>query len=306
MKKGDGQVHVPVLGKEVLEYLRPVSGGIYVDGTLGLGGHARQILEASSPTGRVIGLEWDEQALAISRKRLAGFGKRVQIIRSSYADLADVLQREGLMHVNGLMLDLGVSSLQLDEAERGFSFQADAPLDMRMDRRLSETAADLVARLPQEELADIFYNYGEERQSRRIASHIVKFRETGLVDTTSRLAALVGEAIPKKYHPRKKHVATKVFQALRIAVNRELDNLVRILTDAPAFLADGARVCVITFHSIEDRMVKQFFAGNTQYRVVTRKPVTPSASEVLENPRARSAKLRVAEIAENNTRKKVL
>lgn len=296
MKKGAGEVHISVLGNEVIEFLSPVSGGVYVDGTLGMGGHAQQILEASSPAGRLIGFEWDEQALELARQRLAGFGNRVQTIRASYADLPDVLQREGVTSVNGLLLDLGVSSLQLDEAERGFSFKADAPLDMRMDRRLPETAADLLARLSREEMADIFYNYGEERQARRIAAHIVKFRETGVVETTAQLATLVGAAIPRKYHPKKKHVATKVFQALRIAVNRELDNLARILADAPAVLAKGARVCVITFHSIEDRMVKQMFAGNQSYRVVTRKPVEPSAGEVSDNPRARSAKLRVAEI----------
>jgi len=288
-------MHISVLGSEVITYLKPVSGGIYVDGTLGLGGHAQQILEASSPAGRLIGLEWDGQALALARERLAPFGDRVLAVRSNYADLCSVLQAEGVEQVNGLLLDLGVSSLQLDVAERGFSFQADAPLDMRMDTRLSTTAAQLVAKLSGEELADIFYNYGEERQSRRIAAHIVQAREKGRVDTTAKLAALVASAIPRKYHPKKKHVATRVFQALRIAVNREFDNLVRVLDEAPSVLVAGARVCVITFHSIEDRIVKQIFSANSGYRIVTGKPVSPSENEVSANPRARSAKLRVAE-----------
>lgn len=295
MERGNGRVHVTVLGNEVVRHLQPVSGGIYVDGTLGLGGHAYQILKASSPDGRVIGIEWDEQALALARERLAPFGRRFLSARSSYADVCDVLQREGVERVDGMVLDLGVSSLQLDEAERGFSFRADAPLDMRMDARNPVTAASLVAELSGEQLADIFYNYGEERQSRRIAARIVKDREKGPIDTTAKLAALVESAIPRKYHPRKKHVATKVFQALRIAVNRELDNLVRFLREAPDVLAGGARVCVITFHSIEDRIVKQMFGANPEFRVITGKPVLPGESEVAANPRARSAKLRVAE-----------
>lgn len=298
MDRHGGDGHAPVLEVEVIEYLRPVRGGIYVDATLGLGGHAQRILEASAPDGVLVGLEWDEQALALARERLAGFGGRVRMFRSSYADMAAVLRREGLTAVDGLLLDLGVSSLQLDRPERGFSFREDAPLDMRMDRRQAETAAGMIARLSREELADIFYNYGEERQARRIAAHLVRARESSPIETTGRLADLVASAVPKKYHPRTKHVATKVFQALRIAVNRELDNLVRVLADAPAVLAPGARVGVITFHSIEDRIVKQAFAADSAYRIVTRKPVEPSREEIARNPRARSAKLRVAERAE--------
>lgn len=288
-------MHIPVLGSEVVTYLKPKSGGIYVDGTLGLGGHAKRILEASSPDGLVIGMDWDEQALAIAREQLAPFGDRLRAVRSNYADLCSVLQAEGIVQVDGLLLDLGVSSPQLDVAERGFSFQADAPLDMRMDNRLHLTAAHLVERLSGEELADIFYNYGEERQSRRIAAHVVEARKKSRIDTTTKLAALVASAIPRKYHPKKKHVATRVFQALRIAVNREFDNLVKLMGEAPSVLGVGAKVCIITFHSIEDRIVKQAFAANSQYRVVTGKPIAPSESEVAANPRARSAKLRVAE-----------
>ncbi|MDY0349655.1 MAG: 16S rRNA (cytosine(1402)-N(4))-methyltransferase RsmH [Desulfobulbaceae bacterium] len=291
----EGEAHTPVLEDEVIAYLRPVSGGRYVDATLGLGGHAKRILEASAPHGILVGLEWDNQAIEPARRRLAPFGNRVRIIRATYTELAAVLRREGMMEIDGLLLDLGVSSLQLDRPERGFSFREDAPLDMRMDRRLPETAADMIARLSQEELADIFYNYGEERQARRIAARLVQARESGPIETTGQLAALVGAAIPKKYHPPGKHVATRVFQALRIAVNRELDNLVKVLAEAPVVLAPGGRIGVITFHSIEDRIVKHALAGNPAYRVVTRKPVEPSREEIARNPRARSAKLRVAE-----------
>lgn len=298
MDSHGGDEHKSVLEAEVIEYLRPVSGGRYVDATLGLGGHAQRILEASAPGGILVGLEWDDQALDLARERLAGFGSRVRTFRSSYADMAAVLRREGLMAIDGLLLDLGVSSLQLDRPDRGFSFREDAPLDMRMDRRQRETAAGMIARLTQEELADIFYNYGEERQARRIAARLVQARENGPIETTGQLAALVASAIPKQYHPRTKHVATRVFQALRIAVNREMDNLVRVLADAPSVLVTGARVGVITFHSIEDRIVKQAFTANSAYRVVTRKPVEPSREEIARNPRARSAKLRVAERVE--------
>ncbi|HER63670.1 MAG TPA: 16S rRNA (cytosine(1402)-N(4))-methyltransferase RsmH, partial [Desulfobacteraceae bacterium] len=245
--------------------------------------------------GKVVGFEWDEQAAELARKRLELFGERFYLVRSSYAGLLEGLAQLGFTAIDGLLLDLGVSSLQLDRSERGFSFQVDAPLDMRMDRRQPETAAQLVRRLSRDELADIFYNYGEERQARRIAAHLVAAREKAPVETTRQLAELVGEAIPRKYHPKKKHVATKVFQALRIAVNRELDNLVKVLADAPLVLAKGGRICVITFHSLEDRIVKHAFAGNPAYRVITGKPITPAESEVAENPRARSAKLRVAE-----------
>lgn len=297
MVEGAGDDHVSVLVEEVVEFLQPASGRVYVDGTLGLGGHSRRILDASAPDGRVVGFEWDEQAIVLARERLAPYGDRLRIVHGSYADLAAGLAREGVMAAHGLVLDLGVSSIQLDRAGRGFSFQVDAPLDMRMDRRLPESAAQLIARLSGEELANIFYNYGEERQSRRIAAHLIAAREQGPVTTTRQLAELVATAIPRRFHPPGIHVATRVFQALRIAVNRELDNLVKILAEAPTVLLPGARLCVLTFHSLEDRIVKQAFAGSRDYRVVSRKPVRPGPDEVRANPRARSAKLRVAERA---------
>ena len=200
----------------------------------------------------------------------------------------------GIGTIDGLLLDLGLSSLQLDASGRGFSFKGSEPLDMRMDQRQATTAAELVNKASEEELADIFFYYGEERQARRIAEEIVEARRKEKIVSTDQLVALVDRAIPKRFHPKKIHVATKVFQALRIAVNRELDSLERILADGATLLAPGARFCVISFHSLEDRLVKQAFRENPLLEVVTPKPLTPGRAECLRNPRARSAKLRVA------------
>ena len=281
--------HVPVLRDEVLDWLQPRDGGLYVDGTLGLGGHTQAVLERSAPSGR------DAEALARAQERLVPYRERLRIVHASYADLAGALEKLNVGPVDGLLVDLGVSSLQLDDRDRGFSFRADAPLDMRMDRRRPVTAAGLVARLSEEQLADLFYHYGEERQARRIARFLVEAREAEPVTTTGRLAEIVAAAVPRKFHPPRIHVATRVFQALRIAVNTELDNLARLLVTAPAVLATGARIAIIAFHSLEDRMVKQAFAGNPAYRVLTRRPIEPQPAETQDNPRARSAKLRVAE-----------
>ncbi|MBM9536034.1 16S rRNA (cytosine(1402)-N(4))-methyltransferase RsmH [Desulfobulbus alkaliphilus] len=287
-------LHIPVLLAEVVDWLRPVSKGVYVDGTLGLGGHTRALLEESAPDGQVLGFEWDEEAAAKAKISLSRYGDRLRIIPTSYASLLSELAKLGVVRIDGLLVDLGVSSLQLDQEERGFSFRTDNALDMRMDQRTPVSAADLVARLSEEQLADILYYYGEERQARRIARFLVKAREEEPVVTTGRLAAVVAAAVPAKYHPPRLHVATRTFQALRIAVNGELDNLMQVLTDAPKVLAPGARICVITFHSLEDRMVKQAFRDNPAYTVLTRGPIEPTRAEVTRNPRARSAKLRVA------------
>ncbi|MCI5124184.1 MAG: 16S rRNA (cytosine(1402)-N(4))-methyltransferase RsmH, partial [Candidatus Electrothrix sp. AR5] len=238
------ELHVPVLFQEVMEWLRPCSSGCYVDGTLGLGGHTEMILEQSAPEGRVLGFEWDAQAARFATERLAGFEDRFQLYRASYADMVEQLHSQGQGLVDGILVDLGVSSLQLDCPERGFSFREDAPLDMRMDTGREVTAEQLVNRCTQEELADIFFHYGEERQARRVARFIVEARVQQPLRTTRDLADLVALAIPKKYHPKKIHVATKIFQALRIAVNRELDNLTRLLTDGPKLLKPGARFCI--------------------------------------------------------------
>jgi 16S rRNA (cytosine1402-N4)-methyltransferase len=295
MTQDQSAIHIPVLKDEVLEWLQPRPGALYVDGTLGLGGHTQAILERSAPTGQVVGFEWDEEAAAATGRHLAGFGERVRIVRASYADVVPELEQLGIAKVDGLIADLGVSSLQLDRAERGFSFRTDNALDMRMDRRRPMTAATLVAQADEDQLADIFYHYGEERQARRIARFIVEARAQAPVDATGRLAAIVAAAVPRKYHPPKVHVATKVFQALRIAVNGELDNLSRLLTTAPQILAPGARICIITFHSLEDRIVKQAFQQNSAYAVLSKRPIEPSPEEMRRNPRARSAKLRIAE-----------
>ena len=287
-------IHTPVLRDEVLAWLQPKSDGLYVDGTLGLGGHTQSILEKTAPTGRVIGFEWDEDAARKASERLSGYPGRLQIVRASYADLLPELEKLGVERIDGLIADLGVSSLQLDQAERGFSFKADNTLDMRMDRRNPVSAVSLIAQLSEEQLADIFYHYGEERQARRIARFLVQARLEEPVTTTGRLAAIVAAAVPRKYHPPKVHVATKVFQALRIAVNGELDNLTKLLATAPEVLAKGARMCIITFHSLEDRIVKQTFLQNPAYEVLTKRPILPSPEETQRNPRARSAKLRVA------------
>ena len=287
-------VHIPVLESEVLEWLQPKSDGLYVDGTLGLGGHTQALLEKTAPTGRVIGFEWDEDAAAKASARLSGYSDRLQVVRASYADLLPELEHMGVASIDGLVADLGVSSMQLDQAERGFSFRADSDLDMRMDRRNPVTAATLVAQLSEEQLADVLYHYGEERQARRIARFLVEARLEEPIATTGRLAAIVAAAVPRKYHPPKVHVATKVFQALRIAVNGELDNLTKLLAAVPEVLAKGARVCIITFHSLEDRMVKQAFQQNPAYAVLTKRPIKPTPAEMQQNPRSRSAKLRVA------------
>ncbi len=294
MAQNAAQLHVPVMVGEVLECLQPKPDGVYVDGTLGLGGHGLAILEKSAPSGGLVGFEWDREAAAYAADRLTGFKERVRIIRASYADLLQELEEIGVEGVDGLLVDLGVSSLQFDRGERGFSFQVDAPLDMRMNQDLKVTAADIVARSNEGELADILYHYGEERQARRIARFICEARVVEPVQTTFQLANLVKKAVPRRFHPDRIHVATRTFQALRIAVNRELDNLVRLLEDGPEALNPGGRFCVITFHSLEDRIVKQAFRKDSRLKLLTKKPVEPGADEIAVNPRARSARLRGA------------
>ncbi len=286
--------HLPVMLEEVVTCLAPVDGGLYVDGNLGLGGHTEGILEACGPTGRVVGFDWDAAALTLAQERLARFAGRVRFVHKNFASIKETLMELGIGTIDGLLLDLGLSSLQLDASGRGFSFKGSEPLDMRMDQRQTTTAAELVNEASEEELADIFFYYGEERQARRIAERIVTERRKERIVSTDQLVALVDQAIPKRFHPKKIHVATKVFQALRIAVNRELDSLEQVLADGAALLAPGGKFCVISFHSLEDRLVKQAFRENPLLEVVTQKPLTPGRAECLRNPRARSAKLRVA------------
>ena len=287
-------IHTPVLLEETISYLAPADGGIYVDGTLGLGGHAAKILESCGPSGRVIGFEWDAAGLELAGKKLASYGERFLAVPRNFAEIRVGLTEIGIGKVDGMLLDLGVSSLQFDTGERGFSYQTDGPLDMRMDKRRQRTAEDIINDSSRETLADIFYYYGEERQARRIAARIAAEREKRKIRTTSHLARIIAAAVPKKYHPPKIHVATKVFQALRIAVNDELDNLGMILDDVGKILKPGGRICIISFHSLEDRLVKLKFKEDNELQILTKKPVIPRAEEIKLNPRARSAKLRAA------------
>lgn len=275
--------------------LQVVSGGVYMDGTLGLGGHTREILERSAPAGRVVAFEWDEQAIEESRKNIAEFESRLTIIRRNFAEIEVGLAEAGYVQVDGILIDVGLSSLQLDIGERGFSFQKDEPLDMRMDQRREKTAETILNSASEKELADIFFYYGEEKQSRRIAARVIDERKQGGVKTSGQLAELVARAIPRRFHPPRIHVATRVFQALRIAVNEELSNLSMILDKAADHLVAGGRFCVISFHSLEDRIVKKKFAASDRLAVITKKPIMPSDSEVNANRRSRSARLRVAE-----------
>jgi len=294
--------HVPVMTAEVLRYLHPERGGLFVDCTVGLGGHARALLEAGAT--RLIGLDRDLDALTRARDALAPFGDRVRLVHADYRAIDEVLDRERVDLVDGALADLGVSSLQFDAPGRGFSFQRDEPLDMRMDRTGGDTAADLVARSTERELADAIFQYGEERFSRRIARAIVDARARTPVQTTGQLAAIVRRAIHRPARSRRGAMridpATRTFQALRIWVNRELEGLDRFLDAASRRLRAGARLVVITFHSLEDRIVKHTLRAlehreDALVKVLTKKPVTPGDDEVDRNPRSRSAKLRAAE-----------
>jgi 16S rRNA (cytosine1402-N4)-methyltransferase len=306
---------VPVLLAEAVAALQPRASGRYVDCTVGAGGHAEALLEASSPDGQLLGLDADADALALAHSRLHRFGSRVLLVHRNFADLAAVLSERQLSGVQGVLFDLGVSSMQLDRAARGFSFAADGPLDMRMDRRQGQTAADLVNELPERELARILFEYGEEPRSRRIARGIVARRREAPFQSTGDLARVIAAAAAAAGgdHARRIHPATRSFQALRIAVNDELGGLAAALPSALEALAPGGRLAVISFHSLEDRIVKRFLQGETgrctcppglpvcvcgaraRVRLLTKKPVAPGAAEVARNPRSRSAKLRVAE-----------
>ncbi len=289
------KVHQPVLLEQALEMLNVVPGGVYMDGTFGLGGHTREILKRSAPDGKVVAFDWDEDAIRLGLENVGRGRDRLQVIRRNFREIDVGLREAGLEAVDGILIDIGLSSLQLEAEGRGFSFNRNEPLDMRMDRRRPITAAQIVADSTEEELADIFYYYGDEKQSRRIAETIVKERKKSRIEMTGQLAQIVGKAVPKKYHPTKIHVATKVFQALRIAVNEELANLGTILEKAPDYLRPKSRICIISFHSLEDRIVKRILSRTEKLKVVTKKPITPDDKEIKRNPRARSSRLRVAE-----------
>jgi len=284
---------------EVVEHLEPGRGGVFVDCTVGLGGHARALLEAGAS--RLIGLDRDPAAVAAAREALSGFGDRVDVVHADYRRIAAVLDERGVAKVDGVLADLGVSSMQLDAPGRGFSFRQDDPLDMRMDTTAGPTAAEALRDVDERTLADVIYEFGEERHSRRVARQIVAARERGPIETTGQLAEIVRRAIPRKGYTRI-DPATRTFQAIRIWLNRELEGLDSFLGVATWRLADGGRMAVITFHSLEDRIVKHTFralerSDAAPLKVLTRKPVVPADEEVERNPRARSAKLRAAERA---------
>lgn len=305
--------HISVMPDEVLSALKPHSGGLYVDGTVGGAGHSGLILTASSPEGRLIGFDRDAEAIAVATQRLAPFGARARLFQRNFASFAATMAEIGVDAIDGFVLDLGVSSHQLDRRERGFSFLQDAPLDMRMDRSSGESAADLVNTLPESELFRIISQYGEERWAKRVASFIVQARNERPIETTLELVDVIKGAIPKAKWEERLHPATRTFQALRIAVNEELQSLEKGLADLLQLLRKGGRGAVISFHSLEDRIVKERFrdaaTGCTcpkglpgcvcgrvpQFKVITGKPLRATDEEVAENPRSRSARLRVIE-----------
>lgn len=292
--------HEPVLVDEILFWLQCKPGGVYVDCTLGYAGLATRILHRTAPDGLLIGIDRDAAALEESRARLQSVMSRVHLRHGNFVKLKSLVAQVGVQHVDGVIFDLGVSSPQLDRPERGFSFRDDGPLDMRMDQSEGRTAADLIREMPERELADVIYQFGEERYSRRIARAIVEARTAGAIGTTRELAAVVERAVPASYRHGRIHCATRTFQALRIAVNRELDVLEPALRDAVDIVAPGGRVCAVSFHSLEDRIVKHTFRAlangpDAAVRALTKKPVIASESERDHNPRSRSAKLRVVE-----------
>ncbi len=289
-------IHRSVLLREAVDALEPCSGGVYVDGTLGGGGHTAALLEASAPKGTVISLDVDPKALSAARERFASYGDRWQGLEANFRHLSKVLNDRGIVTVDGLLLDLGYSSDQLEDASKGISFLADGPLDMRLGERSNEdglTAAEIVGTWSQGDLEKLLRNFGEERYAGRIARALVEARRVAPIRTTVQLRDLVAAAVPSGYEAGRIHPATRTFQALRIAVNDELEALEDVLREARGVLAPGGRIAVITFHSLEDRVVKLAFK-QAGYLPLTKKPLVPTDAEIADNPRARSAKLRVA------------
>ncbi len=283
-----------MLLEEVVSLLCSMEGGIYVDGTLGLGGHTEAIMERCQPE-KMFCFEWDAATLELAKERLRPRSEKIEFVHKNFTAIPEVLESRGIKGVDGIILDVGLSSFLLESSGRGFSFLRHEPLDMRMDTRTGSTAYDLVNKLPLEQLEAILVNYGEERWAARIARFIVERRNKALIETSADLADVVASAIPRRFHPKRIHPATKTFQALRIAVNRELENLKTALDALPSCLKPGGRFAVISFHSLEDRLVKRAFKEDPRLERITKKPVTASQEEITANPRARSAKLRVAQ-----------
>ncbi len=294
--------HRPVMLDEVISFIKPGKGDIIVDATIGAGGHSSEILKRIGPEGLLIGIDKDEEILKIANKYLSRISDSYKLYQADNVELDYILNKLKIKKVNGILLDLGVSSLQLDSFDRGFSFSKEGPLDMRMDRTQGMTAEDLLKRLSEKDMADVFWRYGEERRSRRVARAIVQERKRGVdIKTTTQLAKIVERAlyVPGKYQKKRKiHPATRVFQAIRIVVNEELKSLEGFLGDICEFLANGSRIVVISFHSLEDRLVKSAFRegqNRSRLAILTKKPLVPLDSEIRENVRSRSAKLRAAE-----------
>jgi 16S rRNA (cytosine1402-N4)-methyltransferase len=289
-------LHTPVMVDEVLEYLQPRMGQIILDCTVGCGGHASKILDKIKPNGSLLGIDKDEEILHMAKHSLSKTGGFFKLYHADYSDVDIVLQQAGIDKVNGVLLDLGVSSFQLDKAERGFSMLQNGPLDMRMNRSQENNAQYLIRKLPEEKLRELFWKYGEERWAKRISKAIVRERAKTDITTTKQLATIVEQATPKvksRIHP-----ATRVFQALRIVVNRELESLQIFLSKIHNYMIVGARIVIISFHSLEDRIVKTAFNTKAKegiFRILTKKPVQPSTTEIERNTRSRSAKLRSAE-----------
>ncbi len=303
--------HIPVLLNQVIKYLVHNPDGIYVDGTLGGAGHSAEILRHLSPSGRLIGIDWDEDALKIASSRLSEFGERVQIVRGNYADIPQILRDIDVEAVDGVLLDLGISSFQIESPKRGFSYLLSGPLDMRMSSFLQKTAAEIVNKESLENLIRIFKTYGEERRSRKIASAIIEARKNQPIERTDTLARIIADVVPITERIK---TQSRIFQAIRIATNLELENLNRFLDHVLEIIRPQGRLAIIAFHSLEDRMVKNFMRKQAnpcecppelpmcvcgkkpRLKILTRKAIKPSASEIEMNPRSRSARLRVAEI----------
>ena len=309
----DSRYHLPVLLNEVLEALTPHDKGVYIDGTLGGGGHSGLILDKSTPTGILLGIDRDKEALAEAKDNLAVYGRRFIPVQGKYSQMADIAADHNIASVDGVLLDIGVSSHQLDEAERGFSYMQDGPLDMRMDQESGKSAKELINEADAETLKHILYDFGEEKWAARIVEFIIQERATSSIENTYHLVEIIKKAIPRRAREKDQHPAKRSFQALRIAVNSELDELSQGLEAGIKLLKPGGRLAVITFHSLEDRIVKDRFrlfakdclcppelpvcvcGHKAEAKIVTRKPITATAEEISVNPRSRSANLRVIE-----------
>ncbi len=284
--------------EEALGYLNLGPGKVIVDATLGTAGHAKAILERISPDGRLIGIDRDEDSLAVAKERLSGYADSCEFIYGNFSDIDSILKKSNVKKIDGILFDLGISSFQLENSERGFSFQCEGPLDMRLDRNSYISAYDLVNNLNEEEISDLLWSFGQERWHNRIARFLVQARQRQPIATTLQLSQIVTKAVPYRYRHYRIHPATRTFQAVRIAVNRELEILEAAINKAIAVLGKKARICVISFHSLEDRVVKFAFrraASENLVDIITPKPLTPSEAEVKSNPSSRSSKLRVAE-----------